>query len=196
MSVKSDDDAQTRLIDMDGSTEDIERIVATSYQAVRGFWADFRSFISRGPAVDLGVGIILSTFFSSLINSFMNDILTPPIGLVFGSSSLQETFIELRHGKTQNITYSTVAEAVSDGAVTMNIGYFVNQLCTFIIVSLFLYWVIKAYTAIKLELEEQEMELSKSKSRPLPLKQAACPHCDEMVSWKAKRCPYCTSHIQ
>jgi large conductance mechanosensitive channel len=139
---RSDDDGSSHLIEIP-TTEDIQELVTTSVHAVSSFWDDFKAFIARGPAVDLGVGMILGTMFTALINSFMTDILTPPIGLVVGST-LDEAFIELRHGQTANVTYHTVQEAIADGAVTINVGRFASQLLTFLLVSLILYWIIKS----------------------------------------------------
>ena len=135
----------SHLIDI--SADEIHELVTSSVHAVTSFWDSFKAFIARGSAVDLGVGMMLGTVFTALINSFMTDILTPPIGLLVGSA-LDETFLVLRQGQSANATYHTVKEALADGAVTVNFGRFMNQFLTFLLVSLILYWTIKGTKTI------------------------------------------------
>ncbi|CAG8481664.1 36602_t:CDS:2 [Racocetra persica] len=81
-------------------------------------WSDFKDFVhSRGNVVDLGVGIIIGAAFTIVINSFVSDIISPPLGLVIHGSNLENYFIVLRPGKTPDATYNTPAEAQADGAV-------------------------------------------------------------------------------
>ena len=47
-------------------------------------WREFRDFAMRGNVVDLAVGIILGAAFTTIVNSLVNDVLMPPIGLVLG----------------------------------------------------------------------------------------------------------------
>ncbi|KAG9295160.1 hypothetical protein G9A89_006141 [Geosiphon pyriformis] len=68
-------------------------------------------------------GIIIGTAFSSLVNSFVvcicsvNDILSPPLGLLFSGSNLANWFIIIRPGQTPGEKYHTPEEAQADGAV-------------------------------------------------------------------------------
>jgi large conductance mechanosensitive channel protein len=116
--------------------------IGTSYQRVNTFWGDFIRFVQRGPVVDLGVGIIIASVFGDLTRSLMDDILSPPIGLAFGSS-LVNVFIVLKQGKTPDRRYNTLEEARNDGAVTENVGIFLQQIIRFFIICFILYWVIR-----------------------------------------------------
>ena len=44
---------------------------------------EFKEFIMRGNVMDMAVGIIIGAAFSAIVNSFVKDIIMPPIGLIF-----------------------------------------------------------------------------------------------------------------
>ena len=45
-------------------------------------WREFRDFAMRGNVIDLAVGIIIGAAFTTIVNSLVNDIIMPPLGLV------------------------------------------------------------------------------------------------------------------
>ena len=49
-----------------------------------GLWAEFKEFISRGNVMDLAVGVIIGSAFTAIVNSLVNDMLMPVIGLISG----------------------------------------------------------------------------------------------------------------
>ncbi len=49
-----------------------------------GLWAEFKEFISRGNVMDLAVGVIIGSAFMAIVNSLVNDMLMPVIGLISG----------------------------------------------------------------------------------------------------------------
>ena len=50
----------------------------------KGFFQEFKEFISRGSVIDLAVGVIIGAAFTSIVNSLVNDIVNPVIGLLTG----------------------------------------------------------------------------------------------------------------
>jgi large conductance mechanosensitive channel len=105
------------------------------------YCGSFKRFInSRGNVVDLAVAFIMGGAFKAIVNSLVNDIIMPPFGLIAGSN-LENWFYVIRHGKTVNVTYSTVEEAQSDGATTENVGLFVLTIIDFVIIAIFL-WIL------------------------------------------------------
>ena len=59
-------------------------------------WREFRDFAVRGNVVDLAVGLILGAAFTTIVNSLVNDLLMPPIGLLLGGIDFSEFFITLK----------------------------------------------------------------------------------------------------
>jgi large conductance mechanosensitive channel len=93
-------------------------------------WREFRDFAMRGNAIDLAVGIILGAAFTTIVNSLVNDIIMPPLGLLIGGIDFSNFFVTLKGG-----AYPTLAAAKAAGAVTMNYGLFVNAIIRFVIVA-------------------------------------------------------------
>ena len=49
-------------------------------------WKEFKNFVMKGNVVDLTIGVIIGVAFSAIVNSLVNDIIMPPIGLALGES--------------------------------------------------------------------------------------------------------------
>jgi large conductance mechanosensitive channel len=107
-------------------------------------WLDeFRAFIMRGNVVDLAVGIIIGVAFTAVVNSLVKDIFTPIIGLLVGGIDFANIFVTLK-GQSA----ATLADAQKAGAVTLNIGVFLNAVIQFLIVSFSVFWMIKVLTRL------------------------------------------------
>ncbi len=104
-----------------------------------GWVSEFKAFIMRGNVVDLAVGIIIGAAFTSIVSSLVKDIFTPLIGLLIGGIDFTNLFLTLK-GPVQ----PTLDAAQKAGAVTLNVGLFLNALIQFIIVAFAIFWVVKA----------------------------------------------------
>lgn len=100
---------------------------------------EFRAFALRGNVVDLAVGVIVGAAFTSIVNSLVKDIITPPLGLITGGLDFTNIFIVLKGG-----SYATLADASKAGAVTLNIGIFLNALISFLIVAFVLFLIVRS----------------------------------------------------
>jgi large conductance mechanosensitive channel len=111
-------------------------------------WREFRDFAMRGNVVDLAVGIILGAAFTTIVNSLVNDILMPPIGLILGGIDFSSFFITLK-GTGE---YATPEAAKAAGAVTINYGLFINAVIKFIIVAFAVFILVKQINRLHGEL--------------------------------------------
>ena len=100
---------------------------------------EFQAFLMRGNVVDLAVGIIIGAAFTSIVNSLVRDIFNPVIGLLIGGIDFSNIFVTLK-GPSQ----PTLEAARAAGAVTLNIGLFLNAVLQFVIVGLVVFWLVKA----------------------------------------------------
>jgi large conductance mechanosensitive channel len=103
-----------------------------------GWIAEFKSFLMRGNVVDLAVGIIIGAAFTSIVSSLVKDIFTPLIGLLVGGVDFSNVFVTLK-GPTE----PTLEAAQKAGAVTLNVGLFLNAVIQFVIVAFAIFWVVK-----------------------------------------------------
>lgn len=142
---------------------------------------EFREFIQRGNVFDLAVGIIIGAAFGKIVTSLVNDIVMPPIGLLLGGLDFTNIFITLKGPHA-----ATLADAKAAGAVTMNIGLFINILIEFLIVAFVVFLLVR--------------QVNRLKRAPAPVPAGPpttkeCPFCVTTIPIKATRCPACTSEL-
>ena len=131
--------------------------------------------------IDLAVAFIMGAAFGKIVNSFVEDILMPPLGLLLGKVDFTNLYICL-----SDTAYPSLAAAKEAGAPTINYGIFINSLITFVIVSFALFLLVKA--ANRMKQDEQAKESVKTETKE-------CPYCFTVISDKATRCPNCTSDL-
>lgn len=110
---------------------------------------EFKEFALRGNVVDMAVGIVIGAAFSTIVRSLVDDIIMPPIGVVTGGVDFSNMFITLGSG-----SYESLAQARQAGAATLNIGVFINNVISFMIVAFVLFMVIKAMNQLRRKQEE------------------------------------------
>jgi large conductance mechanosensitive channel len=104
---------------------------------------EFKEFIVKGNAFDLAVGVIIGGAFGALAGSFVSDIMMPPLGLVMGGADFSNVFATLKEGVTPG-PYASLAAAKAAGAVTLNVGLFLNTLVNLVLVGLALFLMVRA----------------------------------------------------
>src|SRR5438477_743870 len=109
-------------------------------------WREFREFAMRGDVIDLAVGIIVGAAFTTIVNSLVNDIIMPPIGLLLGGIDFSNFFATLKGG-----SFPTLDAAKAAGAVTINYGLFINAVIRFVIVAFAIFILVKQINRIRWE---------------------------------------------
>jgi large conductance mechanosensitive channel len=136
---------------------------------------EFREFAVRGNVVDMAVGIIIGAAFGRIVQSLVNDIIMPPIGMIMGKADFSNLFLNLS-GKS----YDSLASAKTAGAATINYGLFLNSVIDFTIVAFAVFLLIK--------------QINRLKAQPMPTTKE-CPYCFSRIPLNATRCPQCTSTL-
>ena len=113
-------------------------------------WREFREFAMRGNVVDLAVGIILGAAFTTIVNSLVNDLIMPPLGLAIGGIDFSNFFVTLKGG-----TYPTLEAAKVAGAVTVNYGLFINAVIRFVIVAFAIFLLVKQINRMRWQEAEE-----------------------------------------
>src|SRR5262245_17883753 len=139
---------------------------------------EFKTFIMRGSVVDLAVGIVIGAAFTTVVNSFVNDLLMPPIGLVLGRVDFANLFVSL-----SGPHFPSVAAAKAAGAPTLNYGMFINNIINFLIVGFVVFLLVK-----------QVNRMQGPPPPPAPTTKP-CPQCAMDIPRAARRCPHCTSEL-
>ena len=104
---------------------------------------EFKEFAVKGNVVDLAVGLIIGAEFGKIVNSLVQDIIMPPIGLLIGSVDFKNLFVTLKPGVQIPAPYATLADAQKAGAVTLNIGLFMTSVISFTIIAFAVFMIVK-----------------------------------------------------
>jgi large conductance mechanosensitive channel len=138
---------------------------------------EFKEFALKGNVIDLAIGIIIGAAFNKVIQSLVNDIIMPPVGMLMGKMDFSALFINLS-GKP----FETLAEAKKAGAATLNYGLFINTMVDFLIMAFVVFIMVKQINRLKREVPSAS-----------PPETKECPFCLSTVPLAAKRCAQCTS---
>ena len=110
---------------------------------------EFREFAMRGNVVDLAVGLILGAAFGAIVTSFVNDVIMPPIGMLLGGADFSNLFVLLKAGAKAAPPYASIAEAKAAGAITLNIGVFINTIINFVFVAFAMFLLVKGMNSAR-----------------------------------------------
>ncbi len=140
-----------------------------------GLLKEFKEFAIRGSVIDLAVGVVIGAAFGKIVDSFVNDILMPPISVLTGEGDFTNSFLTLR-----GPVHTTLEQAKAAGATTFNYGLFVNNLIDFTIVAFAIFLFIKKVNAWQRKPAEQVTPSMRD-----------CPECLSAIPLGAKRCRFC-----
>jgi large conductance mechanosensitive channel len=141
---------------------------------------EFKEFAMRGNVLDLAIAVIIGVAFGAIVNSLVNDIIMPPIGLLMGGMDFKDLFITLN-----NQSYSSLEAAKTAGAPVIAYGNFLNTVVNFLIVAFAIFLLVKQVNRFKTPVAAPEAPSTKE-----------CPQCAMSIPAKAMRCPQCTSDLR
>lgn len=98
---------------------------------------EFRDFIAKGNVLDLAIGVVMATAFTAIVNSLVSDIIMPFVGLILGSTDFTSITVQL-------------------GSAVLTVGNFIQAVITFLIISVVLFFVMKAVASLKSQFEKEE----------------------------------------
>ena len=146
---------------------------------------EFKEFAMKGNVIDMAVGIIIGAAFGTIVNSLVQDVIMPPIGLLLGNVDFTNIFAVLKEGKVAG-PYASVAAAKSAGAVTINFGVFVNTIISFILIAFAVFLLVRTINRMRRQEE----------APPAAPTTKECTYCFSAIPIKATRCPNCTSELK
>lgn len=131
---------------------------------------EFREFISRGNVIDMAVGVIIGGAFTGIVNSLVNDMFMPLLGLITGGVNFSALSIQIGPGEGDVLGY----------------GAFIAAVINFLLIALVLFLLIKTINKLRRKKEEA----------PAPVTTKTCPYCMSEIDLNASRCPHCTSELE
>ena len=102
---------------------------------MKKFMTEFKAFIAKGDVMSMAVGIIIGGAFTAIVNSLVNDVITPLLGIVLGGLNFTGIVITV-------------------GSAQLMVGNFIQAVITFLLTALVLFFIIKTFNAFKKKEEE------------------------------------------
>lgn len=140
---------------------------------MKKIFSEFKAFIAKGSVIDLAVGVIIGAAFKGIVDSLVNDIISPLIGLVADTN-----FTDL---------------VWQVGGVSIGYGAFITAIINFLIMALVLFLIVKAINASRTV--GGKFKRGAQEAAPAPVEKT-CPYCKMTIAIDATRCPHCTSEVE
>lgn len=102
--------------------------------------SEFREFIAKGNVIDLAVGVIIGAAFNKIVDSLVNQVIMPPIGLATGGVDFARMQLVLKPDDPATAAFDPVA---------IQYGAFVNAVIQFLIVAWVVFLLVKAVNAMR-----------------------------------------------
>jgi large conductance mechanosensitive channel len=91
---------------------------------------EFRDFIARGNVIDLAVAVIMGAAFTAIINSLVNDIIMPLIGVLLGGVDLSSL-------------------SVTVGGAVIAYGAFLQAIVNFLLLAMVVFLIVRSINKLQ-----------------------------------------------
>lgn len=145
---------------------------------------EYKSFAMKGNIVDLAIGMVIGSAFTSIITALVNTTITPLLSIFTNKVDLSKLFISL-----SGVHYDSLAKAEEAGALVWNYGALLNALLNFFIISFILFLVVKYLGKIKKKNIIEDIEKTEETKK-------ICKFCLSEIPKDAVKCAYCTSDLE
>ena len=109
-----------------------------------GMMQEFRDFAVKGNAIDLAVGVVIGAAFGKIVNSLVNDMLMPIVGLLTGGVDFKGRFLAL-DGKD----YESFEKAIEARAPVLGYGNLLQSLLEFVIVAFAIFLMVRSINRMR-----------------------------------------------
>lgn len=134
---------------------------------MKKFIYEFKEFAIRGNVIDLAVGVVIGGAFKGIVDSLVNNIITPFIGIFANQDFSDKVFLI--------------------GDVAIKYGSFVSSIINFVLMALVVFIMVKVLNTAQKKMKPKEEAVVTTKK---------CKYCISTISIEATRCPHCTSILE
>ncbi len=103
---------------------------------MKKFMEEFKAFIAKGNVMTMAVGIIIGGAFTSIVNSLVNDVITPLLGIVIGGINFTGIVIQV-------------------GEAQLLVGNFIQAVITFLLTAFVIFWLVKFFNKLTEKKKEE-----------------------------------------
>ncbi len=141
---------------------------------MKKFLKEFEKFIMRGNVIDMAVGVIVGAAFQGIVNSLVNDVISPLLGLI-ANTDLSYLVLTVR-------------------GVDIKYGSFLTAVINFLIMAFVIFLLVKGINKIA-ELGNRK-DKEKKEEEPAKPSTKICPYCKGEIPADAVKCCHCTSDLE
>lgn len=148
---------------------------------------EFKEFLTQGNVISLAVGVIIGGAFQAIVNSLVNDIILPVVGMFTSGIDFSQGALNL-----SALFHQELAEGAEP--VLVRYGTLLTAVINFLIIGLVIFLLVKGLNSMS-----DVTKKAKGRGKPAPEAPPAppttkeCPFCCSSIAIKAARCPQCTS---
>jgi len=165
----------------------------------RKFGIEFKDFITKGNVISLAIGVILGGAFQAVINSAVNDVFLPIVGLFTKGIDFSEAFLDLSRMRNRSldiITTAELAKMADPPRVVVTYGTLITAVINFLIIGLVVFCIVKSINSMGDAGKKVRRRRKAAPEEPKPEPTTKeCPFCCSEIAIKAMRCPQCTSQL-
>ena len=114
--------------------------------AKKGFIEEFKEFISRGNVIDMAVGVIVGSAFTKIVNSLVNDVVTPMLSVLTGGVNFTDLKLVITPGTEE------VAE------VAIKYGVFLQNVIDFLLIAIVVFIMVKLINKLRNQVKKDPQE--------------------------------------
>jgi large conductance mechanosensitive channel len=104
-----------------------------------GLFSDFKASLMKGDVLSLATAVVIGGAFGKIVGSAVDDVIMPIVGLITGGIDFTQKFITL-----DGNSYDSLAKAKEAGAAVITYGNLVQAIINFVIISFFIFIVLRA----------------------------------------------------
>ena len=151
---------------------------------MKKLFGEFKAFISRGNVLDMAVGVIIGSAFTAIVNSLVNDIFMPLLGVLTGGLDFSSLTIKLASDEA-------IQAAIDAGKTPamLKYGSFIAAIINFLLIALVIFAVTKTISTLRERAKKNEPQEEEKEKR-------LCPYCRSEIAEDATRCPHCTAMLE
>lgn len=149
---------------------------------MKKFFNEFKEFAMRGNVVDMAVGVIVGAAFKAIVDSLVNDIISPVLG-VFLNTDFSDLTLTLSEG-VKNAADPSVWDVEP---VLFRYGAFITAVINFLIMAFVIFLLVKTLNKLS--------SIGKKPEAPAAPTTKKCPFCCSEIAIEATKCAHCASEL-
>lgn len=107
---------------------------------------EFREFAMKGSVIDLAIAVVIGGAFGKIIDSMVNDVIMPPVGLLLGNVDFANLFVNISGQEVASLDVARKA-----GLPVIAYGAFLNTLISFFIIAIVLFLIVRSINRLRRE---------------------------------------------